>query len=599
LFCSGASFAALTATEIQKLVGSEVLPTDLFGDEVALEGDTILVGAPKSDEYGEDSGAAYVFTRDPATGVWTEEASLTPLDTSPSPRLYLFGRSVALFGDTALVGSELPRAAYVFIRDALSGIWIQEAKLSTTDDDYTFSQSVALSDDTALIGAPAADMDTRFGAAYVFTRDPTTGVWTETAKLTASDGGEGDEFGKSVALDGDTALVGQVPYSDITSGSAYVFTRDPTTGVWAEETRLTPDFAIAGDRVGYSVALDDFTALIGVPHDADNGFQSGAAYVFTRDPTTGVWTEAAKLTASDGETLDYFGFSVALDGDIALVRAFSDAVGGSAYLFRRELLSDEWPEQTVLRPSDPMASGYFGRSVPLEGDTALIGAPRTTNATDDLGAAYLFEIMEDPDSDGDGYIDTADNCPDVPNPDQADNEGDGLGDVCDNDDDNDGVEDGEDNCPLDANTDQADNEGDGLGDACDSDDDNDGLEDGADNCSLIANQDQENYDGDEQGDVCDPDDDNDGILDINDPFPMSDTNPTVVINSCDSGVVNQIEGGASFNDLIGQCAAQTSNPGRLLKCVTALATDWLQAALITGEKLARLVNAAAGVNCPP
>ena len=131
------------------------------------------------------------------------------------------------------------------------------------------------------------------------------------------------------------------------------------------------------------------------------------------------------------------------------------------------------------------------------------------------------------------------------------------------------------------------------------DSDDDGIPDGFDNCPLESNPEQENYDGDPQGDVCDPDDDNDGILDVDDPFPMSESNPTVVINGCDSGMANLLVGGASFNDLIGQCVDQASNLGRLVRCVTALGTDWQQAGLITGEEFARLVNAAVGVGCLP
>lgn len=129
------------------------------------------------------------------------------------------------------------------------------------------------------------------------------------------------------------------------------------------------------------------------------------------------------------------------------------------------------------------------------------------------------------------------------------------------------------------------------------DTDGDGVPDTVDNCPSIANPDQVDYDGDLQGDACDPDDDNDGWLDAVDPFPRSDIGPTVVINGCDSGVNNQIVAGASFNDQIGQCPAATGNPGRLMKCVTGLATSWLQAGLITGDDLSQLVNAAAGVHC--
>lgn len=120
------------------------------------------------------------------------------------------------------------------------------------------------------------------------------------------------------------------------------------------------------------------------------------------------------------------------------------------------------------------------------------------------------------DEDEDGVEDLEDNCPGLANPDQADNDLDGMGDLCDLDDDNDGVADDTDNCPFDANPGQADNDSDGAGDVCDPDDDNDGVADDADNCPFIPNADQANNDGDAEGDVCDLDDDNDGVVDTDD-----------------------------------------------------------------------------------
>jgi len=145
----------------------------------------------------------------------------------------------------------------------------------------------------------------------------------------------------------------------------------------------------------------------------------------------------------------------------------------------------------------------------------------THNVTgNDLTLALMRDIGWYPDHDVDGLADAADNCPNDQNVDQADNDHDNLGDVCDPDDDNDGVADASDNCPMDANSDQANNDGDAQGDVCDPDDDNDGALDGADNCPFTSNGDQLDTDGDGLGNACDADDDNDGVLDGADNCPL-------------------------------------------------------------------------------
>jgi hypothetical protein len=272
---------------------------------------------------------------------------------------------------------------------SMAAKWTEKQKFLASDaaaGDY-FGGSVSLDGDTALIGA-AWDDDNGIssGSAYVFTRTGTN--WTQQAKLLASDGVTGDYFGVSVSLSGDTALIGADGDDDngASSGSAYVFTRTGTT--WTQQQKLTASDGVAEDRFAGSVSLAGDTALIGAYRDDDNGVDSGSAYVFTRTGTT--WTQQQKLTASDGVAEDRFAGSVSLAGDTALIGAYRDddkgVDSGSAYVFTRT--GTTWTQQQKLTASDGVAEDYFGFSVSLAGDTALIGAPLAGN--NGVGSAYVF-----------------------------------------------------------------------------------------------------------------------------------------------------------------------------------------------------------------
>ncbi|MPY89097.1 MAG: hypothetical protein GEU99_14360 [Luteitalea sp.] len=255
--------------------------------------------------------------------------------------------------------------------------WVQQAKLIAGDGspfDF-FGTSVALEGDTALVGTqPDTVFSDSPGAAYVFTRSG--GVWSQQAKLVAADGAMGDFFGTSVALSGDTALVGALaadPAGSTNQGAAYVFTR--SGGVWSQQAKLIAADGAVGDSFGKSVALSGGTALVGA--SGANDLQGGAAYVFTRSGE--VWSQQAKLVAADGADGDRFGGSVALSGDIALVGAVyatgdNDPDQGAAYVFTRG--DDGWSEQATLSAADGARRDEFGWSVALsgEGDTALVVA---------------------------------------------------------------------------------------------------------------------------------------------------------------------------------------------------------------------------------
>jgi len=398
--------------QVAKLLASDGAAHDQFGSSVSLSGDTALIGMPEDNDNGDFSGSAYVFTR--SGGVWTQVAKLLASDGAAFDE---FGDSVFLSGDTALIGArfdtdngDFSGSAYVFTRSG--GVWTQQAKLLASDGatgDH-FGISVSLSGDTALIGAYLdGDNGPESGSAYVFTRSG--GVWTQQAKLLPDDGAAGDHFGWSVSLNGDAALIGaRLDDGDngTDSGSAYVFIR--SGGVWTQQPKLLASDGATNDRFGSAVSLSGDTALIGMPEDNDNGPESGSAYVFTR--SGGVWTQQAKLLASDGAAFDEFGDSVFLIGDTALIGAYGDADNGtntgSAYVFTRS--GGVWTQQAKLLASDGAAYDYFSDSVSLSGDTALIGAFQDDDNGRQSGSAYVFDIKRTCPADlsGDCLVNTID-----------------------------------------------------------------------------------------------------------------------------------------------------------------------------------------------
>ncbi len=232
-----------------------------------------------------------------------------------------------------------------------------------------FGQSVSIDGDYAIVGANGNDDG---GSAYIFKRSGTT--WSQQAKLTASDAAQNDDFGTSVSISGDYAIVGAHANDDggSYSGSAYIFVRSGTN--WTEQAKLTASDANGADEFGISVSIDGDYAIVGAYRDDDDGSDSGSAYIFVRSGTN--WTQQTKLTALDGGVGDVFGYSVSIDGDYAIVGSTGDdddgSNSGSAYIFVRS--GTTWTQQTKLTASDAAASDYFGDSVSFDGDYAIVGS---------------------------------------------------------------------------------------------------------------------------------------------------------------------------------------------------------------------------------
>lgn len=467
------------------LKGSNTETGDYFGQAVAVDGDTVVIGAHQEDSSFSggpqdntepSSGAVYVFVRDGAD--WNQQAMLK---ASNAESFDYFGCAVAISGDTLVVGAyqeaatagggpsnngaPAAGAAYVFVRSA--GSWTQQAylKASNAEPFDHYGRSVAISGNTVVVGAPQEDASVEggpatnnrvnSGAAYVYFRSGVT--WSEQAYLKAANADVNDNFGQAVAISGDTVVAG-VEKEDaslsggeesndlVDSGAVYVFIRSGVN--WSPQSYLKASNAGAADLFGQSVAIEGNTLVVGAPQEdsgaavgpEDNGTSNaGAAYVFTRSGSS--WTEQAILKAGNADAGDGFGGAVALSGSTLLVGAPGEdgsgtGVGptnnngatdsGAAYLFT--LASGNWTQTAYLKASNTggAASGRrgdaFGHSLGISGDNIVSGAPREAstfaagpddNAAPEAGAAYLFNV-KDPNIRVIGYgrvIETADTTP--------------------------------------------------------------------------------------------------------------------------------------------------------------------------------------------
>ncbi len=387
---------AASGNQRHKFIASDPGPNERFGEDVAISGNLALVGARWHDDPFNLAGGAFLY--DLSTG--NELLELTPPLAEP-PFIY-FGQSVTVGKNSVVVGGSaqndigvLTGAAFVY--DLPTGTFRHKLTPSDGASGDSFSFSAAAWGNTAIIGSNQDDdAGNASGSAYLF--DLTSG--NELFKLTASDADAEDQFGYSVAIDNTTAIVGS-PFNDDTgsnSGSAYLY--DTTTG--NELFKLTPSDAAAGDSFGWSVAVSGNLALIGSLGDDDDGSLSGSAYVF--DVTTG--QELFKLTASDAAAGDRFGASVALSGNHAIIGAFAhdleDLDEGAAYVFDLTTMTEVFK----LIPSDSGANDQFGNAVAIDGNNAIVGAWKNDDDGTNSGSAYVFDVSPpiNGDLDGDGFV---------------------------------------------------------------------------------------------------------------------------------------------------------------------------------------------------
>ena len=380
-----------------KLTASDGERDDHFGCSVAISGDYAIVGA--YGDYG-DSGAAYIFKCEGTS--WTEQAKLVMPWQRQSGGY--FGYSVSISGDYAIVGAgnihgdHGPNgafSAYIFKRNGTS--WTQQTELRSLNietNDY-FGSSVSISGNYAIVGSPCDDSDTEkydkydFGSVSMFEWDGIS--WTQQEKIFASDGAEHTYFGDMVSINGDYAIVsrGYNGHMPLSYGPVYIFKRNDTT--WTEQAK----FSSLESSFGYSISISRDYAIIGAPNDdTENESESGSVYVFKREGPN--WMDQAKLTALDRESFAHFGSSVSINGDYIIVGVPNDddhymgRDSGSAYIF--ELDGTEWMQRAKLTALDAAYDDFFGTSVAIDGDYAIVGAPDDDDDNGQKsGSVYVFK----------------------------------------------------------------------------------------------------------------------------------------------------------------------------------------------------------------
>lgn len=394
---AGAAYVFRGAGSVWARVGKMTSPdpaqSDGFGASVGLGVDRVVIGEPQDDQAGSNAGAVHTFFLSPLPS-----SMYTASDGASSDA---FGTAVACDGETMIAGSPGRTgaqgsdvgAAYVFRRSG--GGWSEEAVLLAADGgrNSRMGEAVGLSDGLAIIGAPLHSMggNNREGAAYVFARSGST--WTQESRLTAADAARDDQFGASVAIEGDVAVVG-APGDDFPGandrGSAYVFGR--IEGEWVPVAKLVAPDGAPNDWLGSAVAVHGDKIALGAPGDSHPG-ASGAGSVYVFRLIDGAWELEVKLIASNaasgdrfGAALSFFGTELMVGADQKRVAGVSDA--GAAYIFVHDGV---WLEQAMLSSSPPQSNASLGRAVYLGDGFALAGAWFDESTGSNTGAIYRFD----------------------------------------------------------------------------------------------------------------------------------------------------------------------------------------------------------------
>jgi len=398
--------------EVKKLVASDASGGDNFGHSVSISNGLAVVGAWRKDEAGTDSGAAYIFSKDQGgSNNWGEVKKLSASDGSAFDN---FSSSVAISGSTVIIGSpndddngNASGSAYLYEQNTGgSNNWGEVKKLLPSDGgirDY-FGNSVSIDNDIVIIGSRGDDFgpsNVDFGSTFIFREDAGGSAnWGEVLKLSASDGTTSDNFGLSVSIEGENVIISTGTNSPTFSpgnGSIYFFERQ-AIGIdnWSEDIKFSYSDPASLDYFGISVDVSGDVAIVGASLDDDNGFESGAAYLFGKDVGgTDNWGLIKKLLASDGTSDDRFGNSVSISGSTVIVGAFRDSDietdNGSAYIFSQNTGGiNNWGQAKKLVPGNNTFRTKFGSSVSISGNMAVVGTPNDNINGVESGSAYIF-----------------------------------------------------------------------------------------------------------------------------------------------------------------------------------------------------------------
>jgi hypothetical protein len=391
VYSTSAKVPLLSPTQT-KISAADAFAMQLFGHSIAVDGDIAVVGAPNHSVVADGSGAAYVFIRH-ATG-WQFQQKLTANDATPGS---FFGMSVAIDNDTIVVGAHgvanSSGAAYVFVRTG--NTWAQQQKLTGSENSPSdsFGLSVGVKGDTIVCGAFGnSDFNTiTWGTAYVFTR--TNNVWNERQKLSASDASDFNSFGVRVALSENTIIVGAIGNAGF-SGAVYVFTFNGS--IWVEQQKLRAQDATPKTFFGYRIGISGDTIVAASEGWVDSTIETStpaAVYIFRRTPSG--WHQQKRIRITDAGLLGQFGLTADVSGDTIVIGCPNDFTvapySGSAYIYRRNGESN-WTMQQKLFASDSARDDAFGSAVAIDNNTVMVGAESKSDGAPFAGAVYVLDF---------------------------------------------------------------------------------------------------------------------------------------------------------------------------------------------------------------